>query len=168
MKTNRSDQPYPNRYPPHIKAGHLVTGVNELHSAEQHSLTCAGWSLWQPRRHCISLKSRLLRRQEVGICEWWWCHIGGSYQRVARVTELQCALIGWLDCDWHGEGRGRSCRLLQSGTTILVFIVQQLFFHFTSATSNSEQNVHVLHTFERFYGIIVLLKTVVACTVYVH
>lgn len=83
-------------------------------SADCPSLTCTGWSLWQPRRHRISLKSRLLWRQEVGIRERRRCYIGGSYQCVARVTELQCALIGRLDCDWHWERLGRSRWLLQS------------------------------------------------------
>lgn len=85
------------------------------HSAHYPLLTCTSWSLWQPRRHCISLKSWLLWRQEVGIRERRWCYIGGSYQCVARVTELQCALIGRLDCDWHGERLGWSCWLLQHG-----------------------------------------------------
>lgn len=34
-----------------------------------HSLTRTSWSLWQPWRHRVSLKSRLLGRQEVGIRE---------------------------------------------------------------------------------------------------
>lgn len=78
------------------------------------SLTCTGWSLWQPRRHRISLKSRLLWRQEVGIRERRWCYIGGSYQCAARVAELQCALIGRLDGDRHGERLRRSCWLLRN------------------------------------------------------
>lgn len=78
--------------------------------------TCTCWSLWQPRRHCISLKSRLLWRQEVGIREWRGCHIRGSYQCVAGITELQRALIGRLDRDWHGEGLRCSGWLLPNGT----------------------------------------------------
>lgn len=86
------------------------------HSGLNHCFTCTCWSLWQPRRHCISLKSRLLWRQEVGIREWRGCHIRGSYQCVAGITELQRALIGRLDCDWHGEGLRCSGRLLPNGT----------------------------------------------------
>ena len=93
-----------------------------------HSLTCTGWSLWQPRRYRVSLKSRLLWRQEVGIRERRRCYIGGSYQCVARVTELQCALIGRLDRDWHGERLGRSGRLLQSG---------KREFYFSSSSYNN-------------------------------
>lgn len=82
-----------------------------------HLFTCTCWSLWQPWRYCISLKGRLLWRQEVGIREWWGCHIRGSYQCISRITELQWALIGWLDRDWHGEGLRGSSWLLQNGTT---------------------------------------------------
>ena len=66
-------------------------------------LTCAGRSLWQPRRHRVSLERRLLWRQEVRVRESGRCHIGRGHQGVARVTELQWALIGCLDCDGHGE-----------------------------------------------------------------
>lgn len=31
------------------------------------SLTCAGWPLWQPRGHGVSLQRRLLRREEPGV-----------------------------------------------------------------------------------------------------